>query len=110
MIVLISGMPRSGSTFSFNMAREVLQARGTLQQIDRHPWLAAWRIARFLYPVGLSVSDGGVVDIGFSHCDRQTFFHRRHVTALQSRPAEQVLSGREIGPYPRGPGERYRRG
>ncbi|HEX6705406.1 MAG TPA: hypothetical protein VF169_11650 [Albitalea sp.] len=29
MIVIIAGMPRSGSTFSFNIARELLQARGT---------------------------------------------------------------------------------
>ena len=34
----------------------------------------------------------GIVDAGFSHFDEQTFFHRRHVAALQSRPAEQVLS------------------
>ncbi len=32
MIVLIAGMPRSGSTFSFNVVREVLQVRGTLHQ------------------------------------------------------------------------------
>lgn len=206
MIVLLAGMPRSGSTFSFNVAREVLQARGTTyqepvadvagavlrsggashvlvkahvldessialaragamriimtvrrvedalaswstafgavpedqslqlmrdwlklyaqlrehslivpyEQIDRYPWLATWRIARFLCPVGpvevcaiarryrkaevkrraneLSLDDAGVIDLGFSHYDEQTFFHRRHVAALRSRPAEQVLS------------------
>src|ERR1700728_1375490 len=32
MIVLIAGMPRSGSTFSFNVAREVLRARGSTHQ------------------------------------------------------------------------------
>ena len=32
MIVLIAGMPRSGSTFSFNVVREILRARGTLHQ------------------------------------------------------------------------------
>jgi hypothetical protein len=32
MIVLIAGMPRSGSTFSFNVAREILSARGTVYQ------------------------------------------------------------------------------
>jgi hypothetical protein len=207
MIVLIAGMPRSGSTFSFNVAREVLRARGTThqqsveedvigpvcrsggtshvlvkahnldepslalaragamriimtvrrvedalaswftafdafpedqslqimrnwlklfaqlrahslivpyEQTDRNPWFAAWRIARYLYPVGpaeaiaiarrsqkaevkrradeLCVGAPGIVDAGFSHFDEQTFFHRRHVAALQSRPAEQVLS------------------
>jgi hypothetical protein len=205
MIVLIAGMPRSGSTFSLNVAREVLRARGTThqlpvedvigavcrsggtshvlvkghnldepslalaragamriimtvrrvedalaswftafgaipedqslqmmrnwlklfaqlrahslivpyEQIDRNPSFAAWRIARYLYPVGpaeaiaiarryrkaevkrrtdeLCVSAPGIVDAGFSHYDKQTFFHRRHVAALQSRPAEQVL-------------------
>jgi hypothetical protein len=206
MIVLIAGMPRSGSTFSFNVAREVLRARGTIyqepvgdvigavsrsggashvlvkehnldepslalaragamriimtvrrvedalaswftafdaipedqslqimrnwlklfaqlrahslivpyEQIDRYPWIATWRIARFLCPVGpaeviaiarryrkaevkrraeeLRVGDAGIIDAGFSHYDQQTFFHRRHVAALQSRSAEQVLS------------------
>jgi hypothetical protein len=32
MIVLIAGMPRSGSTFSFNVVREILRVRGTLHQ------------------------------------------------------------------------------
>jgi hypothetical protein len=30
MIVIIAGMPRSGSTFSFNIARELLSARGSV--------------------------------------------------------------------------------
>ena len=32
MIVLLAGMQRSGSTFAFNVAREVLQKRGTTHQ------------------------------------------------------------------------------
>jgi hypothetical protein len=32
MIVLIAGMPRSGSTFSFNVVRDILRVRGTLHQ------------------------------------------------------------------------------
>jgi hypothetical protein len=32
MIVFIAGMPRSGSTFSFNVARDVLRARGSVYQ------------------------------------------------------------------------------
>ena len=32
VIVLIAGMPRSGSTFSFNVAREILSARGSVYQ------------------------------------------------------------------------------
>jgi hypothetical protein len=32
MIVFIAGMPRSGSTFSFNVARDVLLARGSVYQ------------------------------------------------------------------------------
>jgi hypothetical protein len=32
MIVFIAGMPRSGSTFSFNMARDVLSVRGSVHQ------------------------------------------------------------------------------
>ena len=30
MLVSICGMPRSGSTFSFNIAREILENRGTV--------------------------------------------------------------------------------
>jgi gamma-glutamylcysteine synthetase len=207
MIVLIAGMPRSGSTFSFNVAREILSARGSVyqeacddvvgvvgrsdgadhvlvkthnldepslalarvgamciivtvrrvedamaswfdafgsvpeptaldfmhhwiclfqhlrtkaliipyNQIDRRPWLAVWRIARAICPIvypsevlaitrqlskatvkrqtdTLPIEAPGVVDIGFSHYDARTLLHRRHVSDLKSRPAEQRLS------------------
>ena len=72
MIVLIAGMPRSGSTFSFNVVREILLARGSVYQESCEDVIGA---------VGRS---GGT--------DHQTFFHRRHVSHLQSRPAEQRLS------------------
>ena len=36
MIVLVAGMPRSGSTFSFNVGREVLLARGRVHQEATH--------------------------------------------------------------------------
>ena len=32
MIVFIAGMPRSGSTFSFNIVRRLLEARGSVYQ------------------------------------------------------------------------------
>ncbi len=35
-------------------------------------------------------------DIGFSWYDETTFFHRRHVASLDSRPAEQRLSGEQL--------------
>ena len=203
MIVLVAGMPRSGSTFSFNIARELLLARGRVyqeathdvagvlqrsggadhlllkahaadpatmalarlgalrtvitvrsiedsvaswidtfgwsdaeavdhlqawiqlyiglrgvalvvpyEQVDRRPVWAAWRIARFLYPRvspfevlriarkfsrarvkahadALIVDGQGVTDIGFSYYDEKTFFHRRHVSGLRSRPAHE---------------------
>lgn len=203
MIVLVAGMPRSGSTFSFNIARELLLARGRVYQeathdvagvlqrsngadhllmkahaadaatmalarhgalrtiitvrsiedsvaswidtfgwsdaeavehlqawihlyiglrnvalivpyaqVDRRPSWAAWRIARFLYPSvkplevlriarkfsrtrvkahadALVVDGKGVTDIGFSYFDEATFFHRRHVSGLRSRPAHE---------------------
>ena len=83
-------------------------------QVDRRPWLAAWRIARFLCPdVGPGevlriarrhakaqvkqradalVRDGdGIADLGFTYYDRATFFHRRHVSSLRSRPVEERL-------------------
>jgi hypothetical protein len=207
MIVLIAGMPRSGSTFSFNVAREILSARGSVyqepcedvigavgrsggtdhvlvkghnldaaslalalaggmriimtvrrvedavaswletfdtvsesvtldmmlawlalygqlrpkalivpyEQIDRRPWLAVLRIARAICPVvypsevlritralnkavvkreadELTRNDPNVRDAGFSYWHAQTFFHRRHVSHLRSRPAEQRLT------------------
>lgn len=206
MIVLLVGMPRSGSTFSFNVVREVLRRRGRVHQeacediigavhrsngandvlikahkldatsmelaeagamriimtvrrvedamaswleafdaipeetaiqimrdwlqlfrhlrsralivsyeeIDRRPWLATWRIARAVCPtIGpvevlkiarrfskaavkrqtdqLAPDASEVTDIGFSYFDSATFFHRRHVASLVSRPAEERL-------------------
>ncbi len=211
MIVLLAGMPRSGSTFAFNVVREVLRVRGSLYQeacediagavhrsggtdhvvvkahhfdtasvelaragaarivmtvrrvedamaswfeafdavpeavaiqvmrdwlrlfqalhgtavivpyatIDRRPWLAVWRIARAICPAvgpaevigiarrfskaavkrqvdGLALDAPGVTAIGFSHYDATTFFHRRHVAALDSRPAEQRLDAARL--------------
>jgi hypothetical protein len=211
VIVLIAGMPRSGSTFSFNVARQILAARGSVyqetcedvvgvvgrsggadhvlvknhnldepslalaragamriimtvrrvedamaswfdafdavpeavalgvmhhwiglfqqlrtkalivpyEQIDRRPWVAVWRIARAICPIVyptevlaitrrlskatvkrqtdmLPIEASGVTDIGFSHYDARTFFHRRHVSDLKSRPAEQRLSSERL--------------
>ncbi len=84
-------------------------------QVDRRPWLAAWRIARFLCPDAgpgevlriarrhakaqvkqrtdaLQSGADGVADLGFSYYDRATLFHRRHVSSLRSRPVEERLS------------------
>lgn len=210
MIVLIAGMPRSGSTFSFNVAREVLLARGRVhqeatydvarvlersgranhlllkshtadratmalarhgalrtvitirnieesiasgvetfgwsdaeavehlrawiqlyiglrdvalivpyEQINRTPAYAAWRIARHLVPTvglfevlrttrkfsrarvkahvdALTVDAEGVTNLGFSYYDEQTYFHRRHVSGLRSRPADQRVPKERI--------------
>jgi hypothetical protein len=85
------------------------------QQIDRRPWLAAWHIARAVCPTvlppevlaitrrlgkaavkrktdTLAIEDSGVIDAGFTYYDSRTFFHRRHVSDLRSRTAEQRLS------------------
>ncbi len=82
--------------------------------IDHHPRRAAWRIGRYLTRDfglreahriatrngkavvknrmdALSRGDSGVEDVGFSFYDRNTFFHRRHVSSLVSRPAEHRL-------------------
>jgi hypothetical protein len=211
MIILIAGMPRSGSTFSFNVAREILSARGSIyqescedvvgavgrsgradhvlvkahdldepslalaragamciimtvrrvedamaswfdafgsvpepmaldfmhhwirlfqhlrtkaliipyKQIDRRPWLAVRRIASAICPIVypsevlaithrlskatvkrqtdmLPIEAPSIVDIGFSHYDARTFFHRRHVSDLKSRPAEQRLPSERL--------------
>ncbi len=83
-------------------------------KIDRHPWLGAWHIARAVRPSVLpaeviriarrfSKADvkrtadqltremPGVIDGGFSHYDSTTFLHRRHVSSLRSRPAEERI-------------------
>jgi hypothetical protein len=206
VVVLIAGMPRSGSTFSFNVARAVLIARGSVyqeanddavgvacraagkdhviikshnpdeqsialasagamriimtvrrvedamaswlrtfsavpedaglqimrgwllafaklkskalvvpfEQIDTRPFFAAWRIATAICPIispfevlrisrslnkaavkarydALAKDDPGVLDLGFSYCDGDTFFHRRHVSDLHSSLAEHLL-------------------
>jgi hypothetical protein len=210
MIVFLAGMPRSGSTFAFNVARHVLERRGRVYQepssdiigaidrsggaehillkahdsgpvclplvrlgacrtictvrrvedamaswmeafdfseqdsienmkrwlalykqvrgaaltisytqIDRHPWLTAWRIARYLDAKArlheaisiarrytkaevkrrtdnLERGDTNVRDIGFSYYDETTFFHRRHVSSLKSRPAEARLGQAQL--------------
>jgi hypothetical protein len=201
MIVFLAGMQRSGSTFSFNVVRELLAQRGTIyqepfpsavsvversgnachvlfkahsadeftlrlielgavkavctvrrpedaiaswmetfgfqfneavahmqewlsmyarlrkhalvvpyEQIDRQPWRAALRIARHICPDARimeviriarthskrNVKDmtdrlvngmDNIQDISFSYYDTKTFFHRRHVSTLVSRPA-----------------------
>jgi hypothetical protein len=206
MIVILAGMPRSGSTFAFNIVREALQTRGTVYQepsddllgaihrsngaahvllkthamdgpsmelakvggariiitvrriedamaswlttfeetgeataiemmrkwlrmyrdlhagalivrydeIDRLPWLAAWRMSRAVCPgIGPApvlrmarryrksvvkqqtenmVPGTHFQDIGFTFYDRETFFHRRHISSLKSRSAEECLS------------------
>jgi hypothetical protein len=84
-------MPRSASTFSFNIVRVILV-----------PSLIAWDIVRhvgfFLYSFelialgraykkttvskttnDLTLGGGDVLDIGLSYFDRKTFFHRRHI-------------------------------
>jgi hypothetical protein len=206
MIVLVAGMPRSGSTFSFNVIREILQRRGRVyyeaceevlgplhrsngaehvvikghnfdapalelaragavhvimtvrrmedamaslfeifdtlteeaalqtmrdwlklyqqlrsyskvvsyEEIDRHPWLAAWHIARAVCPSvrpteviriarrfrkaeikrqadQLILDTPGIVDRSFSYYESTTFVHRRHISRLRSRPAEERL-------------------
>lgn len=44
----------------------------------------------------LAVTDPGVQDIGFSYYDRDSFYHRRHVTSLAPRSAEKRISASEI--------------
>jgi hypothetical protein len=210
MIAFIAGMPRSGSTFAFNVARDVLRARGNLWQvnspnvlaelaraenadhvllkdhtmddsglclarcgamrlictvrrpedsvaswmellgvseeqsidvmrrwlslyrqikpfaltvnyglIDEHPFRAAWRISRFLYPSAgvveilqsakrhakakvkkstdtLPREGDQIEDLGPTWYDTNTFFHRRHVSSLRSRPAEERMPAEQV--------------
>ena len=81
----------------------------TYREIDSHPWLAAWRIARAVCPkvgpmevlriarrldktvvkrrVDQMQLGPGVHDGGWTYFDTQTSFHRRH--SLRSRPDQQ---------------------
>jgi hypothetical protein len=210
VIVLLGGMPRSGSTFSFNVVREVLRARGTIhqeargdvpgavhrsngarhvlvkaheldepsmelaqagamriiftvrrvedaiaswintfeaipeatlieimrrwlhmfaelrhqalvvsyEQIDRRPWLAAWRIARRVCPdigpmevrriarrldkaavkrqTDCMQLGSGKHDLGWTYYDTETFLHRRHISDVRSRSAEERLPEKHL--------------
>lgn len=210
MIVLIAGMPRSGSTFSFNVVRDLFRRRGSIyqesttnllsavqrsgnaehvlckghgadedtlrlvelgavkavctvrrpedaiasgmecfgdnldvsiasvwkwlvmferlrgrslivcyEQIEIRPWHAASRIARYLcldYSTAeidqivnkyskenvmkmvdtLPIDDAGVHDLGHTYYDEETFFHRRHVSSLESRPATERIGANAV--------------
>jgi hypothetical protein len=41
-------------------------------------------------------NDRSAVDIGFSHYDRQTFFHRRHISAARPLRGEDELDEAQI--------------
>ena len=41
-------------------------------------------------------NDLNAIDIGFSYYDKETFFHRRHISSIQSRGAEIELNHAEI--------------
>lgn len=209
MIVFLAGMQRSGSTFAFNVARDILRHRGTVHQnsgydipgqlaasnadhlllkshdmdalgialtrtgamrvictvrraedavasfmqvfgfsedisvglvktwrdlharikpfaltldydlIDRHPVRAARTIGRYLYPDfgwrearriadrhakhrvkaaadRLDRTAAETLDLGYSFYDRNTFFHRNHVSSLVSQPAEARLPADQL--------------
>lgn len=211
MIVFLAGMPRSGSTFSFNVVRELLARRGTVYQeaidsigpalahaggashvlikahaadastiervktgeikaictirkpedaiaswmeafnpdlgetlalfrgwfalyerirehalivayeeVDRNAMHAARAIAHYVCPgapdteispivtthskgavferVEKLPKDGpGIQDVGFSHYDTSTFYHRRHVSTLVSRSAHERIGDEVVG-------------
>lgn len=84
------------------------------EEIDTRPWHAALRIARHVcsdwtteeidqivkryirdnvieFTNRLSIHDVGVCDLGYSYYDRETFFHRRHISSLASRPAVERI-------------------
>jgi len=40
--------------------------------------------------------NSNTIDLGFTYYDRDTFFHRRHISSMTSRPANATLSASEI--------------
>ena len=99
------------------------------ETIDTDPFGAAWKIAQYVCPDSkpedvdsicraftkekvrrlsekIAGGEGSIEDIGFSQYDRETFFHRRHVTSLEERKAEARIGSGQIdrirdflGPY-----------
>jgi hypothetical protein len=82
--------------------------------IENNPFLEAQRIAKYICPADFSLNadiiavkylklkvfnstmdmkENGenVIDIGFSYYNQETFFHRRHVSSMVSRPAEELI-------------------
>jgi hypothetical protein len=89
------------------------------RSVDRHPFITARRIMRFLVPNAglteiwrsarrhskaevkkrtdaLSRDRGDIKDIGFSWYDMNTFFHRRHVSSLKSHSALERLPAEQV--------------
>ena len=89
------------------------------RQLDQVPWLAAFRIGRYIAPDvtlreafaiarrhakarvkrradAMQLNDPNTVALGFTYFDNETLFHRRHVSTLRSRPAEQRLAAETI--------------
>jgi hypothetical protein len=89
------------------------------RMIDRHPVMAAWQIMRFLFP-GATITEAwrssrrcskaevkkrtdalsregpSIKDLGLTWYDTNTLFHRRHVSSLKSRSAEERLSSNQV--------------
>jgi hypothetical protein len=40
--------------------------------------------------------NSNTIDLGFTYYDRDTFFHRRHISSITSQPASSTLSASEI--------------
>jgi len=104
-------------TWHRSMSSRVLNIR--YEDIDAKPLLVIWKIGRYLvrdFGLGEAVkiwwkyrkttvhkvtqelerSEGNTIDIGFSYYDKNTFFHRHHVTSLKSVSAESCLSRRDL--------------
>jgi hypothetical protein len=83
------------------------------EEIDRYPLLAINKISKYLlskrtylenlriwqnnkkkkvYEESMRLSKDQSVDIGFSFYDKVNFYHRRHVSSVKSRSAEELLS------------------
>ena len=41
-------------------------------------------------------NDGKTIDVGFSYYDRETFFHRRHISSERARSAEEDLTSAQL--------------
>lgn len=95
--------------YCLNVEYEQLDSRPFLAVLRVQHWLlgryapiAAWRLRcrydkrRLKHEYDELENSGDVSDIGFSYYDRETFFHRRHISSVRSAVAGDLLTKPDV--------------